>query len=101
MWQEHNFRIHLLAAIIVIFLGFYFKVTRQEWLWLVAAIGLVFITETINTAIEKLVDLTKPERDPLAGQIKDVAAGAVLISAITALIIGIVTLWPYFCSIFG
>lgn len=98
LWAEHNFRIHLIAALIVVFIGFYLNVSHQDWLWLILAIALVLVTEMINTAIEQIVDLAEPNQNPLAGKIKDIAAGAVLISAITSAIIGIMILWPYFCS---
>jgi diacylglycerol kinase len=88
--HEHNARIHALAAIFVIGLGFYVKLTQSEWCWITLAIGLVFITEMLNTAIEYLTDLTSPEIHPLAKKTKDVASGAVLISALVALAIGLV-----------
>lgn len=92
---EHNFIIHLLAALFVILIGFYFNVSKQDWLWLTIAIALVLITEMINTAIERLVDLVEPNQNPLAGKIKDMAAAAVLIAAMTAVIIGLIILLPY------
>ncbi|OEK05086.1 diacylglycerol kinase family protein [Roseivirga misakiensis] len=95
IWQEHNFRIHLLAALIVIVTGFYFEISNTEWCWIVLAICIVFTAELFNTAIEKLVDLKSPEFDPLAGKIKDIAAGAVLVSALSAAIIGLLIFWPY------
>lgn len=97
LWAEHNFRIHLVAAIIVIALGFYLEVNPSEWLWLILAISIVFITEMINTALERLVDLTEPNQNSLAGKIKDIAAGAVLLAAIAAFAIGVIIFWPYFC----
>lgn len=93
--EEHNFWIHLLATAVVVTSGFYFQVLRSEWLWLVFAIGLVLTAEVFNSAIERLVDLKQPERDPKAGKIKDLAAAAVLIAAITAAIIGGLIFWPY------
>ncbi|OEK01501.1 hypothetical protein BFP97_08190 [Roseivirga sp. 4D4] len=99
IWAEHNFRIHLVAALIVIALATYFEVSTSDWLWLVLSISLVFITEMINTAIERLVDMVEPDQNPLAGKIKDIAAGAVLLSAITSVVIGVLVFWPYFCLI--
>ncbi len=97
LWAEHNFRIHSVATLVVIALGLYFKVSHQDWLWLILAIALVLITEMINTAIERLVDLVEPNHHPIAGKVKDIAAGAVLIAAITSVIIGVTIFWPYFC----
>ena len=93
--EEHNFRIHGVAMLVVIAAGFWLQVSRADWLWLVLAIGLVLAAETFNSALERLVDLRQPEQDPNAGKIKDLAAGAVLLSAITAAIIGVLVFWPY------
>ena len=86
---QHNARIHILATVIVIIVGNVVGLTTSEWCWISLAIALVFITEMLNTAIEFLTDLVSPEYHPLAKKIKDVAAGAVLVSAIFAVVIGI------------
>jgi len=93
--SENNFHIHLTGAIVVIALGWYFHLQRNDWLWLNAAIGLVFITEYLNTAIEKLTDLVSPQHDERAGKVKDIAAGAVLMAAIIAIVIGVLVFFPY------
>lgn len=94
-----NFRIHLLAIAVVSCLGFVLSLTAAEWLWIVMAIGLVLVTELLNTAIELLVDLISPEYNATAGKVKDIAAGAVLVAAaisvITAAIIFIPKLIDY------
>lgn len=92
--NEHNFRIHLFAALVVIALGFYLQITSADWLWLIAAIGFVMVTEIINSAIENLVDLVSPEKQKKAGLIKDMAAAAVLIASIAAAIIGVLIFYP-------
>lgn len=92
---ENNARIHLLAAVVVVGAGFYFQLSRSEWLWIVLAISLVWITELLNTAIEKLVDLVSPQENPKAGRIKDLAAGAVLFAASAAVIIGLLIFLPH------
>ena len=84
----HNFWVQIVFALIAIYLGFIFYISTTEWLFLVFAIGLVFITETINTAIEIDIDLTSPEYHPYAKDTKDVSAGAVLMTVILALIVG-------------
>jgi diacylglycerol kinase len=86
---QHNSWIHALATVIVIILGNMVKLSTAEWFWIGLAIALVFITEMLNTAIEFLTDLVSPEYHPLAKKTKDVAAGAVLIAAFFAVIIGI------------
>ena len=89
-----NFRIHCLISLLVISLCFYLGLDTSEWLWIIAAIALVFIAELFNTAIETLVDLVSPEFNPKAGLIKDISAAAVLIAAIMALITGILIILP-------
>ena len=74
--------------------GWYFQITRQEWLALVLAMTLVLALEAVNTAIEYLTDLVSPEYHPLAGKAKDVAAAAVLIAAIGAVVVGAIVFLP-------
>jgi diacylglycerol kinase len=89
-----NFRIHCLIALFVIGAGFYLQLKTAEWLWIIAAMALVFIAELFNTAIETLVDLVSPEFNPQAGRIKDISAAAVLIAAIMALLTGVLIFLP-------
>ncbi len=86
---QTNARLHLVATVVVIGAGFGFQISRAEWLAIVAAIGLVWTAEGVNTAIEAVVDLVSPEQHPLAGRAKDVAAGAVLLAALAAAVIGL------------
>ncbi len=87
--STHNAWIHLVVLAVAIALGIYFNITVVEWMMLVLAGGFVLVAEAFNTAIEIDIDLTSPEYHPYAKDTKDVAAGAVLISAVTALIIGL------------
>lgn len=91
---QHNAWIHLFATIVVVTMGFVFKVDKVEWCWLIVAIGFVFVAEMFNTAIEFLTDLVSPQFHPLAKKVKDVAAGAVLIAALTAVAIGLIVFLP-------
>jgi diacylglycerol kinase len=91
---QPNFLIHLLAIIIVATSGFIFQLSIPEWSLVVLAIGLVLVSEMINTAIEELVNMLSPEYNKKAGLIKDVAAGAVLIAAIISIIIGVIIFLP-------
>ena len=75
--------------------GFNFGLTKAEWCWIVLAITSVWAAEALNTAFEFLTDVASPEFHPLAGKAKDVAAGAVLITAIGAVVIGLIVLGPY------
>jgi diacylglycerol kinase len=94
--EENNAKVHLLASVFVISLSSYFGLTSQEWLWIVLAIGLVWMAEAFNTAIEKLVDLVSPDFNARAGEVKDLAAGAVVFAATVALVIGIIIFKNYF-----
>lgn len=91
--STHNAWVHLVILALAIVLGLYFDITHTDWMALTLAGGFVLAAEAFNTAIEIDIDLTSPDYHPYARDTKDVAAGAVLISAITALIIGV--------SIFG
>ena len=91
---QANARIHATATVLVVAAGFWFGLSLGEWCAVVAAIGLVWTAEGVNTAVETVVDLVSPERHPLAGRAKDVAAGAVLCAAITALVLGSLIFGP-------
>ncbi|MFA6458955.1 MAG: diacylglycerol kinase family protein [Candidatus Paceibacterota bacterium] len=90
-----NAWIHFAILAAAVALGFYFDITREEWMMLVFVSGFVIVSEAFNTAIEIDMDLTSPQYHPYARDTKDVAAGAVLISSITALIIGIMIFGKY------
>ena len=94
--SEPHARIHLLATTLVIIAAIALDVTRQDWLWLTLAITLVWTFEAINTAIEHLCDVISPEHSDSVQRAKDLAAGAVLIAAIAAAIIGITVFTPHF-----
>lgn len=90
-----NMKIHGFAALIVVSLGCVLHLGRVEWGMLFITIFLVLVAETINTAIEKTVDLITAEYHPLARRAKDMAAGAVLLSAINAIIMAFIIFGPY------
>lgn len=95
--QKH-FRIHLLVTLLVTALGCLVRLTCTEWLAVMIVIGGVLASEGFNTAIELLADAVHPGRHPLIGQAKDVAAAAVLLAALTAVVVGGIVfgsrLWP-------
>lgn len=93
--KEHNAWIHCTAIVLVTIAGFHFDITSTEWCIVVLCFGLVLAAEGFNTAIERLVDLVSPDFHPIAGDVKDVAAGAVLICAIAAAIVGMIVFIPY------
>src|SRR5688572_20849732 len=88
-------KLHVIAAAGALFLGWFFHIKNSEWCWIILAIGLVWMAEIFNTALEKLTDLVSPEYNELAGKAKDLAAGAVLMAAFTAVVIGCLIFFPY------
>ena len=94
--KEHNARIHLVAAIVVGILAWQLKVSHMEAVALVMVIGLVWVTEILNTCLEKAMDFITREEHPEIKIIKDLAAGAVLIASITAVVVGLIIFIPKF-----
>lgn len=93
--EEPNSVIHLIAALLVILLGLILSVTTVEWLALIFAIGIVFVMELVNTAIENICNFISPAQHVQIKRIKDLAAAGVLLSAITAAIVGLVVFVPH------
>lgn len=93
--SQRHLRFHVGAALVVVAAGIGLEVTPGDWALLVLAIGLVLVTELINTAVETLVDLVEPRQHPVAGKAKDIAAGAVLVAAATAVVIGFIVFYKY------
>jgi undecaprenol kinase len=100
-WQDAwntqpNLRIQTCVALGVIVLGVVLRLSLLEWLWISFAIGLVIFAELMNTAIEQTIDLAVGlAPDPLARQVKDIAAGCVLVAAVLSVIIGTFTFLPH------
>ncbi|MBW3518643.1 diacylglycerol kinase family protein [Flavobacterium sp. NKUCC04_CG] len=92
--QEHSIITQLFIAGLATIAGFYFKISNTEWMMQIFSIGLVLSMEGLNTAIEEMADFIHPDFHKKIGLIKDVAAGAVTISALTAIIIGIIIYYP-------
>lgn len=95
---QHNAWVHLAATVVVIAAGLFLGVSAADWRWLIAAILLVWVAEALNTAFEHLCDVVSPDFHHAVQKSKDIAAGAVLICAIGAAAIGVVTFWPYIFS---
>lgn len=93
--QEHNAWIHCTVMALVVCAGFFFGISRGEWIAVILCFALVLAAEAFNTAIERIVDKVSPERCQVAGDIKDIAAGAVLVCAIGAAVVGVVVFGPY------
>ena len=89
-----NFRIHLGATALAVLLGYLLHISTSEWRWVALSITLVLVTELFNTMIEALVDLVSPGYNEKAGHVKDMSAGAVIIAALFALVIGLIIFLP-------
>lgn len=95
----HNAWLHLIIFAAAIFLGFYFNISHTDWILLIITGAFVLVAEAFNTAIEIDMDLTSPEYHPYAKDTKDVAAGAVLISAVAAVVVGLMIFGNYFIEL--
>ena len=93
--ETHNARIHLLATVAVVLLAVALQVTATQWVLLLLAMGLVWLAEALNSALEYLADAAVPEQHELVRKAKDVAAAGVLISALVAALIGGIVFIPY------
>ena len=96
--SQRNFKIELAIGALAVILGIVFSISRAEWLAIVICIGVVLGLECLNTALEALVDLESPARNPLAKTAKDCAAGAVLLAACMSLVVAAIVFLPH---IFG
>lgn len=97
--REQNLLIHIIATILVIIFGLLFKINSIEWLFVILMIAIVICAELINSSIELCVDMYTKEYHPLAKIAKDVAASAVVLSAITALCVGLYIFLPKIINI--
>jgi len=89
-----NFRVHLVATLLAVFMSYALHISANEWQWIILCIALVLAAELFNTAIEFLTDLVSPDYNEIAGHVKDASAGAVLIIALFALITGAIIFLP-------
>lgn len=99
--DERNMRSHLILGIITILFGFIFQLNKWEWLWILLCVLLVIIMEIVNTAFENVVDMvTDFHFHSIGKKIKDMAAGAVLITALFAVIVGCIIFLPKIYQLF-
>lgn len=99
--EERNMRKHVLFGSLAIIAGFIFKLARIEWLWLLLAIFLVWIVEIINTVFENVVDMvTDYHFHPIGKKIKDMAAGAVLLTSLFSVVVGLLLFLPKIIALF-
>jgi diacylglycerol kinase (ATP) len=97
--SQHNAWVHLVATVGVTTAGWLFGVTTSEWCFLILVMMAVWVAEALNTAFEFLCDVASPEFHPLVKKSKDVAAGAVLISAVGAAAVGAIIFLPYMLNL--
>lgn len=95
IYKERNMKIHCTALILVVIAGTVFEISVTEWCICIILCALVMALELVNTAVEAVVDLVTEEKKPLAKIAKDTAAGAVLIAAIAAVIVGLAIFIPH------
>lgn len=93
---EHSIMVQFSIAILLVIAGFYFHISREEWMIQTLAFGLVLGIESLNTAVEKIADFIHPEFHDRIGFIKDIAAGAVMFAATAAIVIGLLIYVPKF-----
>ena len=93
--SQHNAWIHAAASVAVVGLGLYVGLSRLEWCLVVLAMVAVWSAEAVNTAFEALCDVASPEAHPLVERAKDIAAGAVLLAAAGAVVVGVLVFGPH------
>ena len=99
-FEEIHIKIHCAIIILVTILGFLFRIASSEWLAIIVCIGLVISSELINTSIENLSDVVTLSKNEQIRKIKDIAAGAVLVTAIISVLVGIIVFLPKIYSLF-
>jgi len=92
---QHNARIHLVATLLVLLLGWWLRVSAGDWRWLILSVTLVWAAEAMNTAFEYLCNVVSPEFSPMVRNAKDIGAGAVLICSVGAAVLGVLVFLPY------
>lgn len=97
--EEKTLRIMLVCFVLVIAAGLLLSVSPLEWMALLICCGAVLCAELLNTAIERAVDLASPEKHPLAGKAKDIAAGAVLVMSLFAVAVGLIVFIPHLIAL--
>jgi diacylglycerol kinase len=97
---QPNFKVHIVAAVLVITSGFFFKISSVDWIMLLFAIGFVTAAECFNTALEYLTNLVSPQYNEIAGKVKDLSAAGVLICSIISATIGAIVFVPKISGLF-
>src|SRR6267154_1473585 len=98
---QHNAWIHAAATLVVVAAAFVLRISAADWCWIILAISIVWTAEALNTAFEFLADAASPDFHPLVRDAKDVAAGAVLVTALASSVIGAIIFWPHAKDLLG
>lgn len=99
-WREPNFKIHLLVSVLVLAMGYWLRISAQEWMVVLLCMGLVLSLEMLNTAIEHLCNILHPSHHPEIKLVKDVSAAAVLLGAAISVCCGAIIFLPKLLFIF-
>ncbi len=97
---EKNIRFHVVCATVVFLFGIFFRISLSEWVSLFLVVGMVFSLELVNSAIEALIDITNPRLSEPIARVKDMLAGAVLVSSFIAIVIGLTVFLPRIIHLF-
>lgn len=97
--EERHVRVHIVVALLVVAAGFFFKISQTEWLVCLLLFALIISLEIINTAIEQLVNLVNPQWHPLAGKVKDLSAGAILVASLIAIVCAVLIFGKYILAL--
>ncbi len=92
---EHNFRVQIIVAIVVIFASFFFRIAVWESIVVVLLVAGVLVLEIVNTIVERLADAVQPRLSHMVREVKDMMAGTVLLAALTSVVVGILIFLPY------
>ena len=93
--NEDSIKVQSLCIILFVFLGYYFEITKNEWIIHIILIGFILTAEALNTVAEKICDIINPEYDSRIKLIKDIAAGAVSFAVISSIIVLLIIYYPY------
>jgi len=97
--EEFSFKVQTVATVLALLFGWFFGISRTEWLVVILVMGFVLAAEAFNTALEELCDKFKSDPDPHIAKIKDLAAAAVFVASITALVVGFIIYTPYLLAL--
>ncbi len=93
--EEQNLHIQTFLGLVAVVSGMHFRLGRLEWAVLAITIAMVLVTEVVNSAVERVTDVLKPRINVYVKEIKDIMAAAVMLSSLSAVIIGIIIFWPH------